>query len=54
MAEVEQVILNGKIFADRERDTLEVTHYFQALEQDVALALGLSPRQARDLLKTWI
>jgi cell filamentation protein, protein adenylyltransferase len=33
LAEAEQVILDGKTFAGRERDTLEVKHYFQALEQ---------------------
>ena len=33
LAEAEQVILDGKSFAGRERDTLEVKHYFQALEQ---------------------
>ena len=33
LAEAEQVILDGKTFLGRERDTLEVKHYFQALEQ---------------------
>ena len=32
LAEAEQVILDGKTFAGRERDTLEVKHYYQALE----------------------
>jgi Fic family protein len=33
LAEAEQVILDGKTFSGRECDTLEVKHYFQALEQ---------------------
>ncbi len=33
LAEAEQVILDGKTFPGRERDTLEVQHYFQALAQ---------------------
>jgi Fic family protein len=33
LVEAEQVILDGKTFAGRERDTLEVKHYFQVLEQ---------------------
>jgi Fic family protein len=33
LVEAEQVILEGKAFPGRERDTLEVKHYFQALEQ---------------------
>jgi Fic family protein len=33
LAEAERVILDGKTYVGRERDTLEVKHYFQALEQ---------------------
>jgi Fic family protein len=33
LQEAEQVILDGKAFQGRERDTLEVQHYFQALQQ---------------------
>lgn len=33
LAEAEQVILDGRSFVGRERDTLEVKHYFQSLEQ---------------------
>ena len=33
LMEAEQVVLEGKAFPGRERDTLEVKHYFQALEQ---------------------
>jgi Fic family protein len=33
LAQAEQVLLDGQAFPDRERDTLEVQRYFQALEQ---------------------
>lgn len=33
LAEAEQVILEGKTFTGRKGDTLEVKHYYQALEQ---------------------
>jgi Fic family protein len=33
LVEAEQVLLLGKAFPGRERDTLEIKHYFQALEQ---------------------
>lgn len=33
LAEAEQVVIEGKQFPGRERDTLEVQHYFQALAQ---------------------
>jgi Fic family protein len=33
LVEAEQAILDGKRFPGRERDTLEVQHYFQALDQ---------------------
>ncbi len=33
LAEAEEAVLDGRQFPGRERDTLEVQHYFQALEQ---------------------
>jgi Fic family protein len=33
LVEAEQAVLDGRQFPGRERDTLEVQHYFQALEQ---------------------
>jgi Fic family protein len=33
MVEAEQVLVEGKVIPGRERDTLEVKHYFQGLEQ---------------------
>ena len=33
LAEAEQVVIEGRRFPGRERDTLEVQHYFQALAQ---------------------
>jgi Fic family protein len=33
LAEAEQAVLEGKVFPGRERDTIEVKRYFQALEQ---------------------
>jgi Fic family protein len=33
LAEAERVIVEGKAFPGRERDTLEVQHYYQALDE---------------------
>jgi len=48
LAEAEQAVIEGKQFPGRERDTLEVQHYFQALAQvEEWVEEGLSITEAR-------
>jgi Fic family protein len=52
LAEAEQVVIEGRQFPGRERDTLEIQHYFQALalvEEWVELGLAVTEERIRKL-----